>query len=102
MIVIALAAAAIMASAVVVLLMVVFSVQGEDRHGQLPRQAPGPIAQGVRKLTGLRVCQPGEARLQKTPSMQKATRRDHLGAPADPAQVTGQPPSARTGGRSSG
>jgi len=37
MIVIAVAAAAIMASAVAVLFIaVVFSVQGEDRHGQLP------------------------------------------------------------------
>ncbi len=45
MIVIAFAAAAIIASAVAVLLvLVVFSVLGEDRHGQLPHQAPGPIA----------------------------------------------------------
>lgn len=103
MIVIAFTAAAILASAVAVLLvLVVVSVLGEDRHGQLPHQAPGPIAQAVRRLTGLRVCQPGQARLQKTPPMQKETRRAHPEHPADsPAQVTGQPPSTQTGNRRS-
>jgi hypothetical protein len=89
MIVIAFAAAAIIASAVAVLFIaVVFSVQGEDRHGQLPHQARGPIARSVRRLTGLRVCQPGEARLQTPLSMQKASREFPPTRPAhSPAQV---------------
>jgi hypothetical protein len=93
MIVIAFAAAAIIAPAVAVLFIaVVFSVQGEDHHGQLPHQARGPIARSVRRLTGLRVCQPGEARLLTPLSMQKASRELPPTRPAhSPAQVIGQP-----------
>lgn len=61
MIVIAFAATGVMASAVAVaLIVVVVGVQGEDRRGELPHQALTPIARGVRRLTGLRVCQPYE------------------------------------------
>lgn len=75
MIVIAFAVAAVMASAVAVVLTVVaVSVRGEDRHGELPHQAPTLIARGVRNLTGLRVCQAGETGLQQTPFTQKATQ----------------------------
>ena len=103
MIVIAFAAVAAAASAAVAFFaLVVFSVLGEDRHGQLPHQAPGLIARSVRRLTGLRVCQPGQARLTKTPFTQKASR------PADPAcpansgvQAISQPPSTQTGNRRS-
>lgn len=99
MIVIAFAAAAVMACAVaVVLAVVVVSVHGEDRRGELPHQAPTLIARGVRRLTGLRVCQPGQAGLQQTPFMQKATGQVNRAQPAtSPAQVTGQPPRAQTG-----
>lgn len=102
MIVIACAAAAVMASAVaVVLIVVVASVRGEDRHGELPHQAPTLIAQGVRRLTGLRVCQPGESRLSQKPFMQKESRqvdRRHLAI--SPAQVIDQRPRTRTGNAS--
>lgn len=92
-IVIAFTAAAVMASAVaVVLTVVVVSVHGEDRHGELPHQPPTLIARGVRKLTGLRICQPGQAELQQTPFMQKATGQVHRAQPAtSPARVIGQP-----------
>jgi hypothetical protein len=60
-IIIAFAAAAVMASAVAVVFTVVaVSVHGEDRHGELPHHAPTLIARGVRRLTGLLVCQPGD------------------------------------------
>ncbi len=103
MIVIAFAAAAIIASAVAVLFIaVVFSVQGEDHHGQLPHQARGPIARSVRRLTGLRVCQPGEARLQTPLSMQKASRRLPPADPTNsPPQLTGQPAGTQPGNRRS-
>lgn len=75
-IVIAFAVSAVMASAVaVVLTAVVVSVHGEDRHGELPHQAPNLIARSVRRLTGPRICQPGESGLQQTPFMQKASTR---------------------------
>lgn len=97
MIVIAFTAAAVIASAVaVVLAVVVVSVHGEDRHGELPHQAPTLIARGVRRLTGLRVCQPGQAGLRQTPLVQKATGQVSQAQPAiSPAQVTGQPPRAQ-------
>lgn len=99
MIVIAFAAVAFTALAVAVFFgLVVFSVRGEDRHGQLPHQAPGPIARGVRRLTGLRVCQPGQAQLQQTPFTQNATRPAHpVGSANSPSQVLDQPPSVQTG-----
>lgn len=76
MIVIAFAAAAAMASAVAVVFTVVaVSVHGEDRHGELPYHAPTLITRGVRRLTGLRVCQPDEAGLQETPFTRRATGR---------------------------
>ena len=103
MIVIAVAAAAIMASAVAVLFIaVVFSVRGEDRHG-LRHQAPGPIARSVRRLTGLRVCQAGEIRLQTQPlSMQKASRRLPPANPTNsPPQLTNEPTSTQPGNRRS-
>jgi hypothetical protein len=63
MIVIAFAAAAVMTVAVTaVLIAVVVSVKDEDRHGELPHHARTLIARCVRKLTGLRVCEPGEVR----------------------------------------
>lgn len=59
MIIIAFVTATVMASAVAVVFTVVaVSVHGEDRHGELPHHAPTLIARGVRRLTGLRVCQP--------------------------------------------
>lgn len=62
MIDIALATAALMALAIpVVLAVVVVSVQAEDRRGALPHQAPGHIARGVRRLTGLRVSESATA-----------------------------------------
>ena len=76
MILIALAAAAVMAVGLaVVLIAVVVSVLGEDRHGQLPHHAPTLIGRCVRRLTGLRVCQTGEAVLQPRTSRPKATSR---------------------------
>lgn len=103
MIVIAFATAAIMASAVAVLFIaVVFSVRGEDRHGQLPHQAPGPIARSVRRLTGLRVCQAGEVRLQTPLSMQKASRRLPPTDPTNsPPQLICKPTSTQPGDRRS-
>ena len=103
MIVIAFAVTAGIASAVaVVLTVVVVSVQGEDRHGELPHQAPTLITRGVRRLTGLRVCRPDEAWLHQTPVMQKATRRVHRADPAtSPAQVIDQPPRTQPGNRRS-
>jgi hypothetical protein len=99
MIVIAYAAAAVMTLAVaLVLIAVVVSVRGEDRHGELPHQAPSLVARSVRRLTGLRVCQPGEARLSESPFMQKASHkvdRTHTGA--SPAQAIDQPHRAQTG-----
>lgn len=70
MIVIAFAATGVMGSAIVAaLLVVVVSVHGEDRRGELPHRALTPIARGVRRLTGLRVCQPYEARLKAPTSL---------------------------------
>lgn len=99
MIAIAFAAAAVMASAVaVVLIAVVVSVRGEDRRGALPHHAPTLIGRGVRRLTGLRICQPGEAGLQQTPFMQKATSQiDRTPQSPSSAQVTDQPPRSQTG-----
>lgn len=98
MIVIACTAAAVMVAAVaVVLTVVVVSVHGEDRRGELPHQAPSLIARGVRKLTGLRVCQPGQAGLEQAPFMQKATGQANRAQPATaPAQATHQPPRTQT------
>ncbi len=102
MIVIALAAAAVMTAAVAVaLIVVVVSVQGEDRHGELPHQAPTFVARGVRRLTGLRVCQLGEGRLPQTPAMQKAAHRVHRAQAAiSPAQVIDQPRRTQAGNAS--
>jgi hypothetical protein len=102
-ILIALAAAAVMVVALaVVLIAVVVSVLGEDRHGDLPHHAPTLIARCVRRLTGLRVCHPGETVLKPTPFKQKATGRVNRGDPASPpAQAIDQPPTARTGNRRS-
>jgi hypothetical protein len=99
MIVIAFAAAAVLASAVAaVLVAVVASVQGEDRHGELPHQAPSAIARGVRRLTGLHVCRPSEIFLPPTPFIQQATSRADRAQPGIPsAGVTGQPPQAEAG-----
>lgn len=73
MIVIAFAAAAVMAFAVAAILtVVVVSVRGEDRRGELPHHAPTLIARAVRKLTGLRVCQPGESGSGQAPFMHEA------------------------------
>jgi hypothetical protein len=103
MIVIAFAAAAVMASVVAVtLIAVVVSVRGEDRRGELPHRAPTVIARGVRKLTGLRVCQAGEAGSHLAPFTQKATGRVHRAHPVtSPAQVIDQPSSTQTGNRRS-
>ena len=104
MIVIAIAAAAIMAAAVAVLFIaVVFSVRGQDRHGQLPHTAPGPIARSVRRLTGLRICQAGEIRLQTQPlSMRKASRRLPPADPnGSPSQLTNEPAGTQPGNRRS-
>jgi hypothetical protein len=103
MILIALAAAAVMAFALaVVLIAVVVSVLGEDRHGQLPHRAPTLIARCVRRLTGLRVCHPGETVLEPPPFKQKATSRVDRGDPASsPPQVIERPSIAETGKRRS-
>lgn len=103
MILIALTAAAVMAFALAaVLIAVVVSVLGEDRHGDLPHHAPTPISRCVRRLTGLRVCQSGEAVLEPPPFKQKATSRADRGDRASsPAQAIDQPPTAQAGnGRS--
>jgi len=69
MIIIALAAAVVMTLVIpVALTMIVVSIQAEDRRGALPRQAPGQLARGVRRLTGLRVSQPAPASLSRTAS----------------------------------
>src|SRR5579859_6642149 len=98
-ILIALAAAAVMALALaVVLIAVVVSVLGEDRHGDLPHHARTPIARCVRRLTGLRICQPGETVLKPPPSRQKATGHAGPGGPgSSPAQAIDQPPAPQTG-----
>ena len=92
-------AAAVMTLAVpVVFAMVVASVQAEDQHGQLPRQAPNRVARGVRRLTGLRVDQPAKAHLNPTPLMPKQTRPVHPGRSANsPAQVIESQTSTETG-----
>lgn len=86
-------AAAVMTLAVpVVLALIVASVQAEDRHGELPRQAPNRVARGVRRLTGLRVGQPAKAHLNPTHFMPKQTRRVHPAQSANsPAQVIESP-----------
>jgi len=92
------AAAVITLAAPVVFAMVVASVQAEDRHGQLPRQAPNRVARGVRRLTGLRVGQPAKAHLKPTPLMPEQTRRVHPAQSANsPAQVIDGPASTGTG-----
>jgi len=99
MIVIAFAASAVMTTAVaVVLIVVVVSVQGEDRHGELPHDAPTLIARSVRRLIGLRVCQPGGVPLHPAPLMHKATgRADRALSAISPGQVTDLPPRTQTG-----
>lgn len=103
MILIALTAAAVMASvAAVVLIAVVASVRGEDRHGQLPHHAPTRMARGVRRLTGLRVCQPSQTVLNQPPFKPKVSSRVHRTRPANsPAQLIDEPSRAQTGDRSS-
>lgn len=103
MILIALAAAAVMTIALaVVLIAVAGSVLGEDRHGELPHRARTPITRRVRRLTGLRVCQPGEAVLEPPPFKQKAIGRVDRGDPASaPAQAIDQPSTTQTGNRRS-
>ena len=103
MILIALTAAAVTATAVaVVLITVVVSVRGEDRHGELPHHAPTLITRCVRRLTGLRICQPGETVLDQTPFRQKAASRVDRADPASsPPKVTGEPSSAEPGNRRS-
>jgi hypothetical protein len=102
-ILIALTAAAVMALALaVVLIAVVASVLGEDRHGDLPHHAPTAVSRCVRRLTGLRVCQSGEAVLEPPPFKQKATSRADRGDPASsPGQAIDQPPTPQTGNRRS-
>ena len=69
-------AAAVMTLAVpVILTIVVVSVRAEDRHGQLPSQAPGAVARSVRRLTGLRVGQAACSRVPASPRRDRPERR---------------------------